>query len=178
MSFLELVRKRRSCRKYSSRPVPPEAIRRCLEAARLSPSACNSQPWRFIVVQEPGLKGRLGEKAFSGIHKMNAFARSAPVLVVVIREVSKYAAELGGALRGVPYSLIDLGIACEHFILQAAEEDLSTCWLGWFDARAVKKVLKLGLWDKVDIIISLGYAQDTPDAEKKRKPALQIAEFR
>ena len=68
MSFLDLVKKRQSCRKYLSTPVSHEALERCIEAARLAPSACNSQAWRFIVVQDPALKAQLAEKVFSGVY--------------------------------------------------------------------------------------------------------------
>ncbi|MDD2236327.1 MAG: nitroreductase family protein [Kiritimatiellae bacterium] len=179
MNFLELVRKRYSLRKYAPRPVGRAALERCIEAARLAPSACNSQPWRFIVVESTELRERLAETAFSGIYKMNQFACRAPVLVVMIRETSGYAARLGGTLRGVPYSLIDLGIAGEHFALQAAEEGLGTCWLGWFNERAVKNILGLNRRTRVDILFSVGHPEEGADLpEKKRKAAAEMCEYR
>lgn len=178
MNFLELVKKRQSCRRYSPQPVSQESVGRCLEAARLAPSACNSQPWRFIVIAESKLKIRLAQEAFAGIFAMNQFAKDAPVLIAVIRERSKYAARLGGTFRGVTYSLIDLGIAVEHLVLQAAELGLGTCWLGWFDERAVKRILGLQPTDKVDILISLGYPSEFKDAPKDRRPAAETWEFR
>jgi nitroreductase len=178
MEFLDLVKKRRSCRSYSAKPVLREKIERCLEAARLAPSACNSQPWRFISVVDTRLKESLAQHAFAGLYAMNRFAKEAPVLIVVIRERSKYAARLGGTLRGLDYSLIDLGIAVEHLVLQAAELGLGTCWLGWFDERAVKRVLGLERSFKIDVIISLGYPQEIPESAQDRKPAAQTWEFR
>ena len=74
MTFFELVKRRKSTRKYSSLPLPREAIDRCLEAARLAPSACNSQPWSFIIVDQPDLKNTLADKAFSGIYSGVGFA--------------------------------------------------------------------------------------------------------
>ena len=79
MNFLELVKKRRSVRRYSKGKVPREVIDRCLEAARLAPSACNAQPWYFIAVDDEKLKNELANKAFSGIYSMNSFAKDAPV---------------------------------------------------------------------------------------------------
>ena len=64
MTFLELVAKRQSTRRYSSRPVPRDVVERCLEAARLAPSACNSQPWTFIVVDDEEQKNRVARAAF------------------------------------------------------------------------------------------------------------------
>jgi len=178
MSFLELLQKRKSCRSYCSDPVPREKIERCLEAARLAPSACNSQPWRFVVVESPQLKQEIADKAFGGVFAMNAFVRKAPVLIVVVRQRSRYAAMLGGALRGVQYSLIDVGIAGEHLALQAEEEGLGICWLGWFSERLLKKALGLGRQDKVDIVMSLGYADGQDSRLKTRKPPSEIWEFR
>ena len=176
MSFLDLVKKRRSVRKYSAKPVSRETIDRCLEAARLAPSACNSQPWSFIVVDDAKLKGEL-DKTFSGIYSMNSFAKSAPVFIVVITERSNYVARLGGYFKSIQYSLLDIGIACEHLILQAAEEGLGTCWLGWFNESAVKKVLGLPKNKKVDIIISMGYPEEEAAREKGRKSLEEIRRF-
>ena len=176
MDFLELVKKRRSCRKYSARPVPRKSIEKCLEAARLAPSACNSQPWYFVVVDNKKLKDKVAEKAFSGIYSMNSFAKDVPVLVVVVRKSSTYVARFVGYLKGTQYNLIDLGIACEHFILQAEEQGLGTCWIGWFNESEVKKTLKIPKNKKVDIIISVGYPKG--QAFHKRKPLSKVREFR
>ncbi|MFH0839705.1 MAG: nitroreductase family protein [Candidatus Omnitrophota bacterium] len=177
MNFLELVRRRRSTRKYLSKPVPREAIDRCLEAARLAPSACNSQPWSFIIADKDNLKDDLAATAFSGPYSMNSFAKSAPILIVVITERSGYIATLGGYFKGVQYSLIDIGIACEHLVLQAEEEGLGTCWLGWFNEKAVKKVLGLPDEKKIDIIISMGYPAGGEVREKARKSLDEIRRY-
>lgn len=177
MIFLELAKKRRSVRKYLSKPVSREIIDRCLEAARLAPSACNSQPWSFMVADNEKDKNELAEAAFSGVYSINAFAKKAPVLVVVITEQSSYIAKLGGYFKGVRYNLIDIGIACEHLILQAEEEGVGTCWLGWFNEKAAKKVLGLPDDKKVDIIISMGYPEDNAAREKPRKPLDEIRRY-
>jgi len=178
MKFLELAQKRKSCRSYSSKPVERGSIEQCLEAARLAPSACNSQPWHFIVIDSIDLKDKVAQQAFSGIYGMNTFAGEAPVIVAVVRERSKYVAELGGQVRGVKYSMIDVGIACDHFTLQAEEEGLGTCWLGWFNERAVKKILNLPRWMKIDILISLGHPTEDVTKDKNRKHINEMSEFR
>lgn len=177
MSFLELVRKRQSVRSYLPGSLPRVVIDRCLEAARLAPSACNSQPWQFIVVDEPQLRKKLAEKAFAGIYAINAFAKEAPVLVAVIREKSGYFAALGGLCRGLPFGLVDIGIACQHFVLQAQEDGIGTCWLGWFDEMAVKKTLGISRDKKVDILISMGYPAEDTTREKVRKPLGEMSAF-
>lgn len=175
--FLELVKKRQSVRKYMPKPVPRQALERCLEAARLAPSACNSQPWSFAVVDDPKIKEELSGKAFSGIYSMNSFAKAAPVIIVVISERSNYAAKLGGFFKGTQYNLIDIGIACEHLILQAEEEGLGTCLLGWFNESEVKKILNIPKNKKVDILISIGYPETSELREKSRKSIDEISRF-
>lgn len=177
MEFFELVRMRESVRKYSPRPIPPEVITKCLEAAKLAPSACNSQPWFFIVVDDKKAKDELADRAFSGIYSINSFAKEAQVLVVVITEKNKYAVRMGGYLRSTQYSLIDVGIACEHFVLQATELGVGTCWLGWFNEKAAKKFLKIPREAKVDIIISMGYPMEENPKEKIRKSLDKIRRF-
>lgn len=177
MRFLELVKKRRSTRKYSAKPVPGEVIDRCLEAARLAPSACNSQPWSFIVIDDEKLKNKVSAAAFSGLYSMNSFAKKAPALIIVVTERSSYIARLGGYFRGVQYSLIDIGIACEHLVLQAEEDGIGSCWLGWFNEEAVKKILGIAGDKKIDVIISLGYPQSEKIKDKPRKSLSEIRRF-
>ncbi|MFA0889051.1 MAG: nitroreductase family protein [Synergistales bacterium] len=178
MGFLELVEKRESCRSFLRDPVEREKIERCLEAARLAPSACNGQPWRFVVVESEPLKSTLAERAFSGIHKMNAFAKEAPVLVAVVTLPTRAAATFAGLFRRFSYPLIDIGIACEHFVLQAAEEGLGTCWLGWFDDKSVGNLIGLGFREKVHVLLAVGYGKDKRPAAKMRKPLREMSEYR
>lgn len=177
MTFLELVNKRSSIRRYAARPVPREIIDRCLEAGRLAPSACNAQPWYFIIVDDPVLKDKVSAAAFSGIYSMNSFAKTAPVLAVVVRERSKQFAAIGGFFRGVQYNLIDIGIACEHLILQAAEDGVGACWLGWFNEKAVKKILDIPKGKKADVMISMGYPAEGSTGQRIRKPLNEISRF-
>ena len=177
MNLIDLIKKRTSTRSYSSHPVSREDIESCLDAARLAPSACNSQPWSFIVVDNPDVKNKIVKKALSGIYRMNNFVKDAPVLIVVITELSTYIARMGGQLRNVKYSLIDIGIACDHLILRATELGLGSCWLGWFNENAVKNVLGLSKSKKIDVMISLGYRaekgkREIKPAVKKRRKSL------
>jgi len=157
MELLELIKKRKSVREFLDKPVEREKIMMCLEAARLAPSECNSQPWRFIVVDDVEIKNRLCNAAFSGLYFINSFCKTAPVIIVVISEKSKFIARVGEAFRGVKYYLIDIGIACEHLVLEAEDLGLGTCWIGWFNEKAAKSVLKIPVRKKVDILIALGY---------------------
>ena len=179
MTFLELVQKRQSVRRYQpGRRIPRDVLERCLEVARLAPSACNSQPWSFVVVDDPAAVRDLAEAACT--HPpfgMNKFARDASALIAVVTEKMKLAARLGAQFRGVQYSLVDLGIACEHLLLQATEEGLGSCWLGWFNERAVKKALAIPRAKKVDLLLALGYPADPPPRPKNRHPLDHIRRY-
>lgn len=177
MNFEELVQKRRSVRRYSDRPVAKEDILKCLEAARLAPSACNSQPWHFIVIDEPGLRERVAERIFSGLYSMNKFAKEAPVLVAVVSEKMKFLASVGSQVRDTRYFLTDIGIACEHLILQAEELGIGSCWMGWFDEKALKDEMKIPQNKKIDIVIALGFPAEEKIVPKTRKSLEEISSF-
>ncbi len=177
MEFIELVKKRKSTRKYLFKPVPRDVLNRSLEAARLAPSACNSQPWYFIVVDDEALKNKVAEAAFSGVHSLNSFAKSAPVLIIVLREKTKFFPMLAGWFQGISYDAVDLGIACEHFVLQAEEDGVGTCWLGWFNERAARKIIGLPAGKRIGAIISMGYPEKDEIMPKNRKSIGEISRF-
>ena len=167
MNFQELILKRQSTRKYIDRPVDRAAVTRCINAARLAPSACNSQPWHFIVVDDRNIIKGIGQSAAS--LGMNSFADSAPVIVAVVLEKMNFTAKVGSMLKNKDYCMLDLGIAVEHFCLQAAEDGLGTCILGWFDEKKVKKLLGIG-GKRVPLLVSLGYPAG--ETRKKTRKAL------
>jgi nitroreductase len=178
MTLLDLVKHRKSIRDFLEIPVEREKIGMCLEAARLAPSACNSQPWKFIVVDDKQLKSKLCDAAFGNIYSVNSFCKMAPVIVAVVSEKSKFLAKIGGMFRGTKYYLIDVGIATEHFVLQAEDLGLGTCWIGWFNERAVKPILNIPSHKKLDILIALGYYDKTKArSEHGREPIYKIASF-
>ena len=178
MSLLDLIKHRRSVRRFVDKPVERDKIMLCLEAARLAPSACNSQPWKFIVVDDGELKDRLCRAAFSGIYSVMSFAKKAPVIVAVVSEKGKFIARVGGLLRGTDFYLIDIGIATEHFVLQAEELELGTCWIGWFNEKAVKSILNVPKDRRVEVLIAMGYYdRGKIGRPHKREPMENIAAF-
>jgi len=178
MALLDLIKHRKSVRDFLDRPVEREKIMMCLEAARLAPSESNSQPWRFVVVDDKQLKDKLCDAAFSNIYWINSFCKTAPVIVVVISEKSKFLARIGGIFRGIKYYLIDIGIAGEHFVLEAEDLGLGTCWIGWFNERAVKSILNIPQHKKIDNLIALGYYnREKLGPEHSREPIEKIASF-
>lgn len=177
MTFLDLVKQRQSVRRYADRPVEREKIERCLEAARLAPSTSNSQPWKFIVVEEPRLRSAVAGETVAPFRAFNTFTHEVPVLVAVMVDGANLEANTGKVLRRFNYSLIDLGIATEHFCLQAAELGLGTCILGWFDERAVKKLLHVPRSRRVYLIVALGYPQEDTVRPKRRKALEEIRSY-
>jgi len=168
--FLEILLQRQSVRGYSDQPVESEKLARCLEAARMAPSACNAQPWKFIVVDEPQLKDQVAGYATSGsLVAMNHFARQAPILVVIVRESPNLTSRIGTMLKDKPYTLMDIGIVALQFCLQATAEGLGTCIMGWFNEKKVKELLHIPKSKRAELIITLGYPSSTILRPKVRK---------
>lgn len=175
--FQTILAGRRSIRRFLPTPVEPEKLRACLEAARVAPSAHNVQPWRFIVVDDPALKDRLAAAAFSGIYGASKFAAGAPVLLALLARPGKAVVRLGSMIQGVPYYLLDIGIAGEHIVLQAEELGLASCWMGWFDYRRARKVLGVPRGFKLVALMPLGYAEKRPQREPPRRAFEEIVSF-
>lgn len=174
MNFTELVKKRFSARKYLDKPIEREKLTRCLEAARLSPSACNSQPWHFILVDDPELVKQVAAETYNSIITFNRFVSKAKAIVVIIMEKPKLITQIGGAIKNKEYPLIDIGIAAEHFCLQAAAEGLGTCMLGWFNEKAIKKLLHIPAKKTIGLLISVGYPDYKKQPVKGRKDFEEI----
>ncbi len=178
MEFSQLIRKRQSVRRYDPAPVDREKILECIDAARLSPSASNSQPWHFIVVDDPVLRAGIAEATWEDILVFNRFASKAPVIVVMVTEKGTWLSRLGARLKDRDFSLIDNGIAAIQFCLRAAELGLGTCMIGWFNQKKIKKLLGIPDQKFLSLLITLGYPeQGYRIREKTRKPAVKIVSW-
>ncbi len=178
MTFLELVSKRQSTRAYdANRTLEPDKLDRCIEAVRLAPSACNAQPWKLVVVTDPELKNKVADAASAKLLGFNHFTRQAPVMVVIVREEPNLTSKLGTVLKDKQYTLMDVGIAAEHFCLQAADEGLGTCIMGWFDESKVKELLGIPKKKRAELIITVGYPAKTEIRQKIRKKKEQMCSF-
>ncbi|MEO0080159.1 MAG: nitroreductase family protein [candidate division WOR-3 bacterium] len=179
-NFLELCRMRRSVRRFRDLPVERQKLERSLEAARLAPSADNGQPWRFILFDDPAKKKALADAVFTGPFLASRHFAQAPVLVVLLLKENILINRLAGWAAGVQFQMVDVGIAGEHFVLAAAEQGLGTCWIGWFDSRALIRHLGLkGHGYRPVALIAVGYpASEGPGQETReprRKPLSEIA---
>ena len=151
-------------------------IRRILEAARIAPSACNAQPWHFIVVDEPELRNQVADAVASRILGMNHFTKQAPVHILVVEERPNFTSGIGGLIKDKQFPLLDIGIAAAHITLAATAEGLGSCILGWFDEKAVRKLLHIPDKKRVILDIVVGYSTQ-PLREKKRKSADEVISY-
>lgn len=168
--MLDLITSRQSDRKYEDKAIEKEKLDRIIEAARMSPSANNAQPWKFIVVTDPELIKKIAEAASSKLLGMNNFVVQAPVQIIVVREQSDIQTRTASVVKKRDYSLIDIGIAAENICLQAKAEGLGSCIIGWFDEKSIRKYLGIPSSKRVELIITLGYSL-SHKREKRRKAA-------
>ena len=170
MNFTEIAQTRQSCRAYDeTRPVEEEKLSAILEAVRLSPSACNGQPYHLTVCQGETAKAVAAATMGMG---MNKFAAQAPVLIVISEEDYVKSAAVGAKLKDNDYRSIDIGIAAAYLTAEAAAQGLGSCILGWFDNSKIRSLCNLS--HNVRLVITLGYAKDDTVREKKRKSLSQL----
>ena len=150
MKFKEVIKKRRSIRKYKDTPVPKEQILEILEAARIAPSASHRQPWHFIVVEDKETIKKLAK---------SEWAATAPVMIVGLADQA----------ASPVWCINDLGVAFEHIVLAATDLGLGTCWMGQSNREdLVKSLLDVPDNFKVVALSTLGVPDETP-AVKERK---------
>jgi len=192
MTTIEAIRKRRSIRKYKKDSIPEEVILELLDAARLAPSGCNAQPWRFRVVKDIDTKLQLAQAAYN-----QKFISEAPVVLVVCANIKQYLDksvsgihDLGkiGAVKNEiveiiegrveklrylkvreigPLIAVSVAIAVEHIVLRALDFDLGTCWVRLFDWQKVKEIFN---WDDDTYVVALlpiGYPDESPEQRKR-----------
>jgi len=180
MSSEELMRlfeKRQSVRSYSDKPVEPDKLMRCIEAARLAPSASNAQPWKFIIIDDPKLKNQVAELATDKITSINRFAVQAPIIIAIVRERANFMSVVGQTLKNKEFPLIDIGISTIHFCLQATAEGLGTCILGWFQEKKISRLLHIPRNKRLELLITVGYPINDEIRRKVRKDNSEILSF-
>jgi len=149
MNVMEAILIRRSVRAYDPRPIPAEVMQRMKDALRLAPSACNYQPWTFVLAAEAELKADLGKAA-----RGQMFVADAPIIVIAVGYPDRAFKSMGGRGNSVD---VDLAIAMDHLTLAAAADGLGTCWIGAFDESAVKRLIRAPEETKVVAMTPLGY---------------------
>ena len=174
MNFTEIAMQRYSCRSYDpTRAVEEEKLEAILASARLSPSACNGQPYHITVCK--GQAAGQAAKATQGMG-MNKFATDAPVLLVISERPYVASAALGARVKKNDYRSIDIGILAAYITAEAEAQGLSTCILGWLDDKKIREIC--GLSKPVRLVITLGYAADGDKLrDKKRKDISELVTF-
>lgn len=190
----EAIEKRRSIRRYKPDPIPDEFVTELLHAARLAPSGCNAQPWRFKIVKEPDVKARLAQAAYKQL-----FLAEAPVVMVCCADIQGYIdgsssgvqdlGEIGAVEERVVRNIKDkseilktlgtddlgpriaanVAIAIEHMVLRALDFGLGTCWIRLIDESEIRKIFG---WDDniyVVALLPIGFPAESPQARKRRK---------
>ena len=171
MTFIELAKRRYSCRNYDFRPVEKDKLELILEAGRIAPSAVNYQPWHFIVIQE---KENL-RKVHDVYHR--EWFQDAPYLIVVCGDHNQ---SWKRKQDGKDHCDIDIAIAVDHMTLQATELGLATCWICNFDKEKTIETLNLPSYLEPIVILPVGYPLDQPDPFRhgeKRKTIQDIVSF-
>ncbi len=190
----EAIEKRRSIRRFKPDPIPNEHLTELLDAARLAPSGCNAQPWRFRIVAEGAIKSELAHAAYD-----QRFIAEAPIVLVCCADVRGYLErtvsgiqdlrEIGALENRIVDILLkradqlktrtieqfgaqiafNVAIAIEHIVLRALDFGLGTCWIRLFD---VKKINDLFGWDENIFPVALlpiGYPEDNPAPRRRMK---------
>ncbi len=197
MEFDDVVKARRSIRRFKTTPVPDNYVAELIEAARLAPSGLNMQPWRFVVVKDREIRERIVNATPSG------FAIKAPVLIIccgdmhVFQSCRKRLNELHevGAYQGTSfenftaedfYGRVDTGetgtraylalnvaLAIEHLNLKAFDLGLGACWLGAFENEQVRKIAQIDRRYDIVAVLAIGYADQAP-APRPRLSAQEL----
>ncbi len=170
MTFFELINKRESCRDYSDKKVDKELLIKCIDAARLTPSACNSQPWSFVVVNSEE-KSPLIAKC-TQTNGINKFTSNVPAFIIVCEEEAKL---IGGVSQ--KYAQGDVGMAVMNICYAATELGLSTCIMGAFDDKEIKKILNLPEDKNIRLVLAVGYAKTDKIRNKVRKSINDIMTY-
>jgi len=156
MTVLEAIRKRYSCRAYQERSIEQEKLDIIFEAARLAPSAKNTQDWRFVVVTDKQIKRKVAETT----NRPEVFEKAGAIIAACSNsdEIMRCGQAIGP---------IDVAIALEHISLQAADLGLGTCWIGSFYADKVRQIL--GIPNDIIIVelMALGYPADSKPEPKR-----------
>jgi nitroreductase len=188
----EAIEKRRSIRRFKSDPIPDEHITELLNAARLAPSGCNAQPWRFKIVRDQETKGKLAQAAYD-----QSFIAKAPVVFVCCADISSY---INGTVSGIqdlgtigavddgivgillkraeqmktmdidqlgPRIALNVAIAIEHIILRSIDFDLGSCWVRLIDEQKVKDIFGWNDDRYVVALLPIGYPAEFPEERKR-----------
>lgn len=169
MSYINLAKSRYSCRAYKDIPVEKEKLENIARTALLSPSACNSQPWSFVVVHERELAKKVAKTLQDKILPINKFTSECNSFIVIVEEPANLSAKLGGKFKDQQFAQMDIGIVAYSISLAATDASLGSCIIGWFDEKKLSDILKIPDSKRIRLVISIGYPESDSIPEKTRK---------
>ena len=174
--YFDLVKRRESCRNFDpDRPVEKEKLMRCAEAARLAPSACNGQPWRYLIVTNAELAAKL--KPLMMEFGQNKFLQKCPAFAVVLEEPTVMKVSLSEKFKGQNFAPIDVGLSVSQFCYAATDQGLSTCLIGWHNEKKIRDLFGVPKTSRVRLVIAVGYAASDKLREKIRKPEEEVIRY-
>ena len=158
MEFMEVVRSRRSIRKYIPKDIPEQKLANILEAARLSPSGGNRQPWKFIVIKEKDMKAKVAEACSKQLWMGDASAIIVGCWIPIPGRDDIALAR-------------DVTMAMEHIVLAAVNEGFGTCWIGASGERAnaLRSLLQIPPEVGINASITIGYPAAPPRQKETKK---------
>ncbi len=152
MNVSEIIKKRKSIRKFKQGEIPLDHLKMIFQAAQLAPSASNQQPYHFIIVQDSELKKKLGKLASHQI-----FISDASIVIIGL-----------GKLEREKWYKVDLTIAFQQMILQATELGYGTIWIGSFDHDKIKELFKIPIGFEIVALLPIGIADEDPPARSRK----------
>ncbi len=159
MDFFDIVKSRRSVRKYRPDRVPSDIVKKLLEAGRLAPSGSNIQPWRFIIIDDP--------KVLNTVKKVSPGYFGQPPLALVVCSDRNKAYHLGGKAGRDYLSIVDCAMAAGYILLAAHALDLGGCCIRSFSAPAIKEILDIPEGIEPELILTFGYYDTLPPIPPK-----------
>jgi nitroreductase len=174
-SNLNILKQRQSCRSFDDRVIEHEKLVQCVEAGRLTPSACNSQPWKFVVVETPA-KGEEVAKCGQQIG-MNAFLSQAKAFIIITEEHAQLMPSVGKLIDSQYFAKGDLGAATLQVCLAAEGLGIGSCIIGIYDRNSLAKILDLSQNQQFAAFIALGYPKTKTIRTKQRKSLEEVARF-
>jgi nitroreductase len=173
--FLELAQRRQSCRSYAGKPVEHEKLLKCVDAGRLAPSACNSQPWSFVVAETPETVAEVAKCGQQ--HGMNPFLTGAAAFIIVLEEHAVLMPSARRILDSQYFAKGDLGAATLQVCLEAETQGLGSCIIGMYDREGLCKALHIPVEKQFAALIAVGYPADCTVRPKQRKPLEALVRF-
>ena len=174
--YFDLIARRESCRNFDpNRPVEKEKLQRCAEAAWIAPSACNGQPWKYLIMTNPELNEKLRPLMME--LGMNKFVKNCPAFAVVLEEATVLKVSLSQKFKDQDFAPIDVAFSASQFCYAATEQGLSTCIIGWHNEQKIRELFGLPKTTRVRLILAIGYAADETLRKKQRKPIDDVIRF-